>query len=189
MRVACSAVVLAAIATSACSPVSNLRPASGLLDDRRFELGTAGSIIGPRPYVDEPTTGAAQLWFSGRATKALTLTGIASREPGSFAAGGAAQIRVLKTDRLALAPEVELGFVWAALNAGGAVRLVGQTWIYAAPRVGSRGSTWSLEVPAGISIHVVDGVQLRAEYRVSWANELSYYQQRRIFAAGLAVQF
>lgn len=189
MRGPWSVVVLASLATVACSPVSNLRPASGLMDDRRFELGTAGSLIGPRPYVDEPTTGAAQLWFSGRATKALTLTGIASREPGSFAAGGAAQIRVLKTDRLALAPEIELGLVWGALNAGAALRLFEQTWIYAAPRIGSRGSTWSVEVPGGISIHVFDGLQLRAEYRVSWANELSYYQQRRIFAAGLAVQF
>ncbi len=146
-------------------------------------------MVSPRPYVDEPTRGAGQMWLSGRVTRSLTLTGVAAREPGAFAAGGAARIDVLRADRLVLAPEVELGILWGAVNAGAALRLFEQTWIYAAPRFGTRGSTWSVEVPAGFSIGIPGGVMLRAEWRVSWAGELSYYQQRQMFGAALAVQF
>lgn len=188
--VARASVVLLSLATIACAaPISSLRPASALLDDRSFELGAGGSMVSPRPYVEEPTRGAGQLWFSGRVTKALSLTAVAAREPGAFAAGGAARLDVLRADRLVIAPEVELGILWGALNAGAAVRLFEQTWIYTAPRFGTRGATWAVEVPAGFSIGVGGGLMLRAEYRVSWAGELSYYQQRHIFGAGLAVQF
>ena len=46
-----------------------------------------------------------------------------------------------------------------------------------------------VDVPAGASIRIYEGVMLRGEYRVTWANELTYYQQRHMFGAAVAVQF
>lgn len=192
MRPAIPASVLVLAASSAaasCAPQSNFRPASGIMSDRSFEVGGGGTLVGPRPFVDEPTQGAGQLWFSGRAAKNLTLTGIGAIEASAFALGGGARIDVVRTNRFAFGPEVELGFLWAALNVGAAVRLFDQTYVYTAPRLGSRGADWALDIPGGLSVRVYEGIMLRAEYRVAWTGELSYFQQRRIAGAALAVQF
>lgn len=82
---------------------------------------------------------------------------------------------------------MELGFAWAPLKAGAAMRLVDQTWIYTAPPLGNRGARLAVEVPVAASIRVFDGLMLLAEYRVSWAGELSYDQQRHVETDPLAV--
>lgn len=175
--------------TIACAPLSSFRPASGLMDDRTGEVGLGGTLVAPRPYVDEPTRAAGQLWLSKRAWKDLTLTGIGAVEPRAFAFGGAARADLLRTNRLVVAPEVELGVLWAATNAGAALRLFDETWVYAAPRFGNRGSTWAVDVPVGVSARVYDGFLIRGELRLSWAGELSYYQQRRMLGVAIARQF
>jgi hypothetical protein len=178
-----------AAALAGCAPLSTFRPASGIMDDRSFEVGGGGTLVSPRPYVEEPVQAGVQAWVSGRATKALTLTGMGAAEASAFALGGAARVDVLRTDRLALGPEFEVGFLWGAANFGGAVRLFDQSWFYTAPRFGNRGSTWALDLPAGLSFRIYEGLMLRTEYRVTWTGELSYYQQRRMFGAAVAVQF
>lgn len=181
--------LLSAIATSGCAPISSFRPASGIMDDRSLEIGGGGSVVSPRPYVDEPVRGAGQVWVSGRATKVLTLTGIGAAEAAAIALGGAARVDVLRTSRFVLGPEMELGFLWAAVNMGAALRVFDETYLYTAPRFGNRGATWAVDVPAGLSVRIYEGIMLRAEYRVSWAGELHYYQQRRILGLAAAVQF
>jgi hypothetical protein len=159
------------------------------MNDRSLEVGGGGTLVGTRPYVDEPVRGGAQLLVSGNATKAVTLSGIGAAEARAFALGGALRVNALRTDRFALGPEVSLGFLWAALDVGAALRLFDQTYVYTAPRFGNRGASWAVEVPGGLSIRLYEGVMLRVEYRSMWTGELSYYQRRDLLGAALAYQF
>lgn len=178
-----------ALLAVACAPVSSFRPASGMMDGYSGEVGIAGSLVGPRPFVEEDTQAQGQLWMSKRVNKDLTLTGIGAVETSAFAVGGSAQIDVLRTRRFVIAPDVQAGLVFAAFDAGAALRMWGETWLYTAPRFGNRGTKWAIDVPAGISAHLYEGFMLRAEYRLTWAGELSYYEQRPVFGVALARQF
>lgn len=177
-----------ALAVTGCAPVAGMRPASGLMPDRKLEVGGAGALVGPRPYVDEPTRAAGQVWVSGSPQRKLTLTGIAAFDLTALALGGAARLDLLRTYRVAAGPEFELGLLWSAFSLPCAVRLFDETWIYTAPRIGTRGVTWAVEAPAGLSVRIYGGLMARAEYRVSWG-ELSYYQRRDIAGLALALQF
>lgn len=181
-----SIVLLGAVA---CAPLSSFRPASGIMDGRTGEVGIGGTMVSPRPYVDERTDGAGQLWLSKRAAKDLTLTGIGAVEQRAFALGGAMRADIFRARHFVVAPEVQLGAVFAAVDGGVALRVWDELWLYTAPRFGNRGSTWALEVPGGVSARLYEDFFLRAEYRVSWRDELSYFQQRRMFGLAVVRQF
>ena len=41
------------VAVLGCSPIANLRPASGLMPAKKLELGAGAAVLSPRPYVTE----------------------------------------------------------------------------------------------------------------------------------------
>ena len=171
-----------------CSPIAGLRPASGLLPDRRLEVGGGAAILGPRPFVEEPTRGTGQLWATGRVGQWITLSAIGAFDTSAFALGGAMRLNVLRWDRVAAGVEVEAGFAWAGASLPLALRLFDETWLYTAPRVGTRSYDWALELPVGLSVRVYGGWMVRAEYRVSWV-DLDPYSRRHHAALGIACQF
>lgn len=172
----------------ACAPLAAFRPASGLMGDRTFEVGAGGALQSPRPYVDEPMAAAGQVWATTRATRRITVSGVAAFDAEGFALGLAPRFDLLRTDRFAAGLEPQLGFAWGALSVPLAVRILDETWIYTSPRVGTVGLDPALHVPVGLSARFYEGFMLRLEYAVLWTGELSYYQQRRIVGIALAVQ-
>lgn len=171
-----------------CTPIAGFRPASGLLPDRGLEVGGGAAVIGPRPFVEEPTRGTGQLWATGRASRYVTLSAITAFDTSAVAVGGAVRVDVLRMDRIAGGVEVEGGFAWAGASVPFAVRLFDQTWLYTAPRIGTRSYDWALELPAGLSVRVVGGWMIRAEYRISWV-ELDPFTRRHHAGLGVAYQF
>jgi hypothetical protein len=190
VKTALAAALLALVtsATSACAPLASFRPASGLVEGRTHEVGGGAMVEGPRPFVDEPMRAVAQLWFSGRASDKLTLTGIGAFDLSAVALGGAARLDVARFDRFVLGGEVEAGWVWAAADVPMALRLFDQTWLYTAPRFGNRGLMWAVDMPLGLSARIYEGLMLRVEYRISWP-ELSYFERRQMLGAAAAFQF
>ncbi len=172
----------------ACAPVASLRPPSGLEEGRSYEVGAGAASLGSRPYVQESAQLTGQLWFTTEAARWLSLSAIAAFDQRSAAGGAAARWNALRTSRVAFGPEAELGFAWAAGSLGFGLRTFGQNWLYTAPRIGTLGSTWTVGVPAGVSIELPYHLALRAEAQLSWA-ELRYYNRRLHLAAGLAYQF
>ena len=187
MKTALGAALLA-LGAAACAPLASFRPASGLVEGRTREIGGAGMVVGPRPYVEEPARAVGQLWFSTRATQKLTLTGIGAFDLSAVALGGAARLDFARFDRFAAGGEVEAGWLWGALDLPIAARLFDQTWVYTAPRFGNRGLDWAVDLPVGLSVRIYEGLMARFEYRLSWA-ELSYFERHQIFGAAAAVQF
>lgn len=179
---------LALVLLTDCSPIAGLRPASGLLPDKRLELGGGAAIIGPRPYVDEPVRGTGQLWATGRASRHVTLSAIGAFDTNALAIGGALRVDLLRADRFAGGAEIEGGYAWAGASVPCALRLFDETWLYTAPRVGTRSYNWAIELPAGLNVRVYEGWMLRAEYRISWV-ELDPYSRRSHAALGVAYQF
>jgi hypothetical protein len=176
-----------------CAPLAGFRPASGIMPGRSVELGLGAATLSPRPYVEEDWRTAGQLWVSADAGTDWTLSAMAAfdREAHitkAFAAGGAARIHTLRTDRLASGVEGELGYAWAALNFPFALRALDETWIYTAPRFGTFGSEPTFGLPLGISARMLGGFMVRAEAQASWA-DLKYYNRRTHLGLGVAYQW
>jgi hypothetical protein len=172
----------------ACTPIAGFRPASGLLPDKRLEIGGGGAVIGPRPYVEEPARGAGQVWATGRTSRRVTLSAIGAFDDSAVALGGAVRLDYLRTGRVAAGVEVEGGFAWAGASVPAALRLFDETWLYTAPRLGTRGLEWAIELPVGLSVRIFDGWMVRAEYRVSWV-ELDPFTRRHLVGFATAYQF
>ena len=68
-----------------------------------------------------------------------------------------------------------------------AVRLFDETWIYAAPRFGSLGDELAAGFLGGVSLHVYDGIFLRAEAQWTWPR-LDPFERRMYVGGALAVQ-
>jgi hypothetical protein len=171
-----------------CAPVAGFRPASGAMPGRTLELGAGAAAVSPRPYVDETWQGAGQLWLTLDRSELLALSGIAAFDDDAVALGGAARLGLVRHDRFAGGVEGELGFAWAALSLPLAVRAFEQNWIYSAPRLGTWSTDALIGLPLGASVHVYDGLILRAEAQVSW-QDFKYYNRRTTLGAGAAYQF
>gem|GEM_PF-2364656 len=184
----CLAACGAATLLAGCTPIAGFRPASGLLPDKRLELGAGGAILGPRPFVDEPTRGTGQLWATGRTSRRVTVSAIGAFDTNAVAVGGAVRWDFLRTDRVACGAEVEGGFAWAGTSLPYALRLFDETWLYTAPRLGTRSFNWAIELPAGLSARIYEGWMIRAEYRISWV-ELDPFSRRHHAGLALAYQF
>jgi hypothetical protein len=183
-----AALLLSFLPLLACAPVAVMRPASGVTSGRCCEVGAAAARLGPRPYVDESAELTGQTWFTFEPERWLALSAIAAFDDSAAAGGLAARWNALRTSRVALGPEVELGYAWAATSLGFAVRPIADCWIYTAPRFGTLGATWAIGVPVGVSIGTLYGFGLRAEWQRSWA-DLLYYNRREHLAAGVFYQF
>ena len=168
-------------------PMGDFRPASGFMEGRR--LGSAPAPCdGKRPYVDEPTRATGQLWASGLLGKRFTLSGVGAFDDKAAALGGALRFDYLRTGRVGLGVEAQLGWAWLGLTLPAAVRLFDQTWIYAGPRFAPRFQEWMLDLPVGVTTRVYDGLMIRAEYHATWI-DLDYYSRRHHLALGVAYQF
>lgn len=144
--------------------------------------------LSARPYVDESAAYTGQVWFSMDAGRHFTLSGVTAFDRAAAAAGFAARWNALRASRLAMGPELELGYAWGAGSLGVAVRTLGNSWIYAAPRLGNIGFDWAFGIPAGVSVDLTHGFVLRAEAQLSWA-DFVYYNRRLHLASGLAYQW
>lgn len=134
---------------------------------RDGEVGAGAAIVTPRPGVDEPLQGAAQVWTLGEPSTRLTVSAIGAFDVNAFAIGGAIRFNWVRGDRTALGVEAEAGFAWAAVSVPLAFRLFDETWIYTAPRLGNFGVDPLLSLPAGVSARMIDGFILRAEAQAS----------------------
>jgi hypothetical protein len=188
MTIRCTWIVaeLALVGAVACAPVADFRPPSALVrGDRTFEVGGGGVYVSPRPYVVESGHQMGQFWFTGRATRWLSLSAVGGFDAHSALGGGAALARFVTTDRFVAGASVEAGFAWGATSLSGAARLFDDTWVYAAPRVFNWGKFVAVGVPVGASVHVFDGFSLRAEVQTSW-EDLKYYNRRTHVGAAAA---
>jgi hypothetical protein len=166
-----------------CAPLASFRPASGLMPGRKLEVGGGAVLLGSRPYVEEPSRGAGQVWATGDASRSVSLTLLGAFDAEAVALGGALRLNALETDRLAAGVEVELGYAWAGISLPFAVRAVDETWLYSAPRVGSWGMDFLLSAPVGVSVRVVDGLMLRAEGQASWQGARHFNRRMHLGAA------
>jgi hypothetical protein len=173
---------------AACSPIANLRPASGLMPGKRLEAGAGVAALGPRPYVSEDWALAGQLWLTGNASPRVALSALGAFDSDAFAAGGAIRLNVVQTPWLAGGVEGELGLAWAGLSVPFALRLFDESFLYTAPRLGTWSSGVIASVPLGLSVRIAGGLSLRAEGGVSW-QDFAYYNRRTQLAAGAAYQF
>jgi hypothetical protein len=181
-------VMALAAALGSCSPIANLRPASGLMPGKKLELGAGAAALSPRPFVTEDWESAGQAWVTGNTSTLITLSAIGAFDSDALAVGGALRVNVLREPRIAFGIEGELGYAWAALSLPVAVRLFDESWLYSAPRLG----TWSTDpifsVPLGLSLRIYDGFSLRAEAQLSW-QDFQYYNRRAHFAGAAVYQF
>ncbi|HEV8247400.1 MAG TPA: hypothetical protein VGP93_16595 [Polyangiaceae bacterium] len=180
--------VLSALAVG-CAPLANLRPAGELADNHRsYELGAAAVGLGPRPYVEEEWQLTGQVWGTLALSRWVELSAIGAFDNSGLAAGGALRWTPLSLHRVAAGGEVELGFAWAALALPVAVQPLDGVWLYTAPRLGNQGVYLTPAVPLGLSVQTFQGLMVRAEVDVSWADFLAY-QRRTHLGFGLAYQW
>jgi hypothetical protein len=180
--------LFAALWLTGCGPFATFRPASTFMGGGTKEIGLGAATVSPRRYVDEPWLEAGQLWFSGKATPWLTLSGIAAFDPKAIGVGGGATFLLVRADRFAGGLEGELGYGWGAAGVPVAIRIFEQNWIYGTPRVANFGIYPTLELPVGVSAHLHRGAFLRLEYQSSWA-QFDRFNQRNHLGAALAVQW
>lgn len=171
-----------------CAPVQGFRPADGLMDGKTGEVGVGGSIIGPRPYVEEKAQGVGQVWVSKKVKKRITLTGMGAFDVAAAALGGGLRVDVVRTSRVAASVEGELGFAWGAVLVPASVRLIGQARLYTGPRFGSRGTNSAVDVPVGLSVPIQGSWVMRAEYASSWV-ELRNYEHRHMLGMAISYQY
>jgi hypothetical protein len=171
-----------------CSPIANLRPASGLMPGKKLEVGAGPAALGPRPYVSEDWALTGQLWVTGNASRVVALSAIGAFDRDALAAGGALRLNLVREPWLAGGVEGELGFAWAALSTPFALRLFDESHLYTAPRLGTWSNGVIASVPLGLSLRVTGGLSLRAEATVSW-EDFAYYNRRTHLAGAAAFQF
>lgn len=174
-----------AAAVGGCSPIANLRPASGLMPGKKLEVGAGAAALGPRPFVAEDWESTGQVWVSGNTSSSITLSAIGAFDTDAFAAGGAVRLNIVREELVAFGVEGELGYAWAALSLPVALRLFDESWIYSAPRLGTWSTDGIFSVPLGVSLRIYEGFALRGEAQVSWQNFQSF--NRRVHLAGAAV--
>ena len=69
-----------------------------------------------------------------------------------------------------------------------ALRIIDQTWLYSAPKLGNWGPEITPFVPLGLTVRIVDGFSLRCEGQLSWA-DWKYYNRRLHLGLGGAIQW
>jgi hypothetical protein len=178
----------AALGLVGCAPVAVFRPVSGFIPGANREFGIGGTVVTPRPYVTEDAHRVAQVWFSTVLTRVSDVSGIVAFDEQALAIGGSYRLRYLKTDRIAAGGELELGWAWAAISAPFALRVVDQSFVYVAPRLGTWGEDAIFGVPVGVSVRIYRGLMLRGEWQRSWQS-FKYYNRRDAFGAAVAYQF
>jgi hypothetical protein len=129
----------------------------------------------------------AQGWWSTRVGRRWQSSVLLGFDQSALLAGGALRF-LLVQDRLWAAAEVEAGFAWAAVSLPLALELWQPVDVYCSPRLGNWGAELSGFLPCGASIDVSDGLVLRGELQLSWA-DFAYYNRRVHVGLGLVQQW
>jgi len=182
-----SVILTVAVGAAGCAPLASFRPASGLMPEKSLELGLGAAMVTARPYVTEGSASAGQAWVTGEPSRTVALSGIVAFDSDAIAAGGALRLNAVRTDRFVIGGEGELGYAWGAVSMPLALRVVDQTWVYAAPRFFTWGIDVSYGTPVGVSVRVIDGFCLRAEWQRSW-QDFKYYNRRDHYGLAVAAQ-
>jgi hypothetical protein len=182
------ALLVLGLAGAACAPAASFRPASALRPGQTDEVGLGVAVVGPRPYVDEPSPAVGQAWATHAFGPQVRLSLVSAFDADALGAGFVVTLLPLQTPRVTAGVEFELGFAWAGVALPLAVRTLGPTWVYASPRLGSWGDRVTPAVPFGLDVHVVDAVSARAECQVSWA-AFDPNNRRVHYGVALAYQF
>lgn len=180
--------VACALAALSCSPLSSFRPASGLMPGTTRQVGLGGTVVTPRPYVDEPAHRVGHVWFGSKLGKPSDLSLIAAFDSEGMAVGGALALRYVQTSRFSAAAEFEAGYAWGAIAAPFSVRLFDQTHLYTSPRLGNWGLEPVVGIPVGLSVRLYEGLSLRGEWQRSW-QAFQYYNRRDHFGVAAAYDF
>jgi len=193
MRPAARATVCALAITCAgglaCAPLATFRnPGAPAPAGHQLEVGLGGVALGPRPYVDEPWRVLGQAWLSKNLSRRVALSTVVAADQEAVAVGGALLWRFVHEPRWVLGAEIEAGWLWAALAVPVAVRMFGNTWLYAAPRFGNVGHRPTVGLPAGLSVGLGDTWSIRVEVQVSWT-DLEPYNRRVHLGAALVRAF
>ncbi len=175
------------VVTAACAPLSSFRPASGIGRGRDVEVGAGATLVGTRPYVDEPVRAGGQAWASTEVGSNVGLTLIGSFDDDALGVGVAARVLLERNGGLAWGVEGELGYGWAALSVPLALRMWGESWAYAAPRFGTWGIGPVLALPVGASFHAGEAVFLRVEGQAA-VQDLAWTKRRFLAGAAIAHQ-
>jgi hypothetical protein len=147
-----------------------------------------GTVVTPRPYVDEESHGVAEVWFSTVLGEQSDLTALVAFDDEALAMGGALTLRYVRTERIAAGAELELGYAWGAVSAPVSLRLVDRAYLYAAPRLGTWGMEFIFGVPVGTSVRIYEDFGVRAEWQRSWQG-FQYYNRRDHFGFAAYYQF
>jgi hypothetical protein len=188
VRLAGLALALVGTGAAACAPAASFRPASALRPGQTDEVGLGLAVVGPRPYVDEPSATVGQAWATHAFGPQVRLSLVSVFDADALGAGFVVALLPVQTPRVAAGVEFELGFAWAGVALPVAVRTVGPAWVYASPRLGSWGDRVTPAVPFGLDVHVLDAVSARAECQVSWA-AFEPNNRRVHYGVALAYQF
>ena len=173
---------------SSCAPLGELRPASGMMPGKTFEIGSGVVHVSPRQYVEESPSNTGMLWGSADVSRVINLSIISAFDTNALAVGAAVRVNALKYDRFAGGVELQLGHAWGALVLPVAARLFDQTWVYASPRFGTLGRDLAFGAPVGVSVRVWNGLAVRGEVQTSW-KDFKYYNRRIHSALGVAWQW
>ena len=172
----------------ACAPSQSFRPASLDHNPHSHEMGLAFSSVEPRPYVEEPTQRIGQGWWTTGLGDRWSLSAVAAFDTSSIVGGGALRMSVARSRRVALAVEFEAGLFYAGLSVPVALGLWPGGALYCSPRLGNWGPDITPFLPCGLSVDILDGLSLRAEGQVSWA-EFLYYNRRVHWGFAVAHQW
>jgi hypothetical protein len=188
VRIAGLLAALSGASGAACAPAASFRPASALRPGQTDEVGLGLAVVGPRPYVDEPSASVGEAWATHALAPQVRLSLVSAFDADALGAGFVLTLLPVQTPRVAAGVEFELGFAWAGVALPVAVRTVGQTWVYASPRLGSWGDRVAPAIPFGVDVHLLDTVSARAECQVSWAS-FEPNNRRVHYGVALAYQF
>lgn len=172
----------------ACAPSQAFRPAGAPGLGREQELGIAVSSVRPRPYVTEPAREVGQAWWGTRLRGPWSFATLLAFDVSALAAGAALRLDTLQTRSLTLAAEVEGGFAWGAVSLPVALRVYDGFGVYCSPRIGNWGAALTPFLPCGVQGELVDGVIVRGELQLSWA-DFEAYNRRAHWGLALAHQW
>jgi hypothetical protein len=171
-----------------CAPSQSFRPAVSPGGSNQHELGLAVSTVGARPYVVEPARRLAQAWWTERLGRRWWLSTIVGFDTEAVLGGVAFRLDVLRTRWLVAAAEAEAGFLWAGVAAPVGVRIAELGALYCTPRLGNWGPALTPFLPCGAEAKLMEGLVLRAELQLSWA-DFEYYNRRVHWGLGVAHQW
>lgn len=174
--------------TTACAPSQGFRPAGAPGTGRAHELGLAISSVRPRPYVIEPAREVGQVWWAARLRQPWSITTLLAFDVSALAAGAALRFDALHTRALTLSAEAEGGFAWGAVSLPVALRVWNETGIYCSPRLGNWGALLTPFLPCGVQGELAQGLMLRGELQLSWA-DFEAYNRRAHWGVAVAHQW